>query len=112
MIITGPLIAAFVTYHVLHFTTGAAHPHFEDLNVYHNVTTGFKDPVAAAVYMVMMAIIGLHLYHGLWSMFQSLGINHPRYTPLIKRFAAVFSILIAGGNILIPVAVWTGRIGS
>jgi succinate dehydrogenase / fumarate reductase cytochrome b subunit len=59
-----------------------------------------------------MVLLGLHLQHGLWSMFQSLGINHPRYTPLLKRFAIVFSVLIVVGNISIPIAVMLGLIGS
>jgi succinate dehydrogenase / fumarate reductase cytochrome b subunit len=50
----------------------------------------------------------LHLYHGLWSMFQSVGLSHPRYTPGLKRFAAICAILIAAGNISIPIAVMTG----
>jgi len=59
-------------------------------------------------YIIAMTMLCFHLYHGLWSMFQSLGINHPRYTPLLKRFSAVFAFLIAVGNISIPVAVLAG----
>jgi succinate dehydrogenase / fumarate reductase cytochrome b subunit len=57
-----------------------------------------------------MLLLGLHLYHGLWSMFQSLGFYHPRYTPLLKRAAAVAAILIAAGNISIPVSVLAGLV--
>jgi succinate dehydrogenase / fumarate reductase, cytochrome b subunit len=49
-----------------------------------------------------------HLYHGIWSMFQSVGINHPRYTPGLKRVAAIIAILLAVGYISIPVSVMTG----
>jgi succinate dehydrogenase / fumarate reductase, cytochrome b subunit len=108
MIFSGPLIGAFIVYHILHLSVGSAHPDFKELNVYHNVVAGFRDPFAAGAYIAAMLLVGLHLSHGLSSMFQSLGINHPRYTPLIKRFAAGFSFLIAGGNIFIPVAVLTG----
>jgi succinate dehydrogenase / fumarate reductase cytochrome b subunit len=62
----------------------------------------------AAFYILAMALLCLHLYHGLWSMFQSLGVSHPRYTPGLKRFAAIAAILIAAGNISIPIAVMTG----
>jgi len=55
-------------------------------------------------------LLSMHLYHGLWSMFQSLGLNHPRYTPAVKRAAAVFAILIAAGNISIPLAVLMGLV--
>jgi succinate dehydrogenase / fumarate reductase cytochrome b subunit len=110
MIVSGPLIAVFVVYHVLHFTTGAVHPKFVELNVYNNVVVGFQNPVASGFYILIMGLIGLHLYHGLWSMFQSLGLIHPRYTPWIKRGAAALAVVIAGGNIFIPLAVLAGFI--
>jgi succinate dehydrogenase / fumarate reductase cytochrome b subunit len=52
----------------------------------------------------------MHLYHGLWSMFQSLGFSHPRYTPRLKKGAAIFAILIAIGNCSIPIAVMAGLV--
>lgn len=110
MIVSGPLIAVFVVYHILHFTTGTVHPKFEELNVYNNVVVGFQNPAASGFYILIMALIGLHLYHGLWSMFQSLGLTSTRCTPLIKRAAAIGAVIIAGGNIFIPVAVLAGLI--
>jgi succinate dehydrogenase / fumarate reductase cytochrome b subunit len=59
-----------------------------------------------------MVLLGFHLQHGLWSMFQSLGINHPVYTPVFKRFALLFAIVIVVGNISMPIAVMAGLIGS
>jgi succinate dehydrogenase / fumarate reductase cytochrome b subunit len=55
-----------------------------------------------------MAFLGLHLYHGVWSMFQSVGWNHPKYTPRLRLFALVSTVLIVLGNISIPLAVITG----
>jgi succinate dehydrogenase / fumarate reductase cytochrome b subunit len=55
-----------------------------------------------------MILLCMHLYHGLWSMFQSMGISHPRYTPRLKSAAAAVSIAIAIGNISIPLAVMAG----
>ncbi len=61
------------------------------------------------VYIVAMLLLCLHLYHGLWSMFQSLGIAHPRYTPMLQAWARrVVATLIAVGNISIPLAVLAG----
>ena len=60
------------------------------------------------IIFVAMILLCMHLYHGLWSMFQSMGINHPRYTPMLKRAAAVVAILIAIGNISIPISVMLG----
>jgi len=55
-----------------------------------------------------MVLLCMHLYHGIWSMFQSVGVSHPKYTPGIKRAAAIIAILIAIGNCSIPIAVMTG----
>ncbi|HTQ57744.1 MAG TPA: succinate dehydrogenase cytochrome b subunit [Bryobacteraceae bacterium] len=107
MIWSGPIIAAFVVFHVLHLTTGSIVP-IEELNVRANVISGFEHPAIAIFYIVAMALLCLHLYHGLWSMFQSLGINHPRYTPILKKFAAAFAWFVAIGNISIPVSVMLG----
>jgi succinate dehydrogenase / fumarate reductase cytochrome b subunit len=75
-----------------------------------NVIAGFQQPLVSAFYILAIMLLCMHLYHGLWSMFQSVGLNHPRYTPWFKRFAQIASILIAIGNISIPVAVMTGLV--
>jgi succinate dehydrogenase / fumarate reductase cytochrome b subunit len=105
---SGPIILAFVIYHLLDLTFGKVNPHFVPGNVYGNVVASFQVIPVAAFYIVAMLLLCLHLYHGLWSMFQSLGIAHPRWTPLLRRGAAVMAILIAAGNISIPVAVLAG----
>jgi len=109
MMWSGPIVGAFVIFHVLHLTVGAVLPLREvGLNqpdVRHNVIDGFSYPLVSAFYAVAMVLLCLHLYHGLWSMFQSLGFSHPRYTPLLKRGAAAVAILIAIGNCSIPIAV-------
>jgi len=105
---SGPIILAFVIYHLLDFTFGKVNPHFEAGNVYGNVVASFQVVPVAAFYIFAMLLLCLHLYHGLWSMFQSLGIAHPRYTPMLRRAAATVAILIAAGNISIPVAVLAG----
>ena len=78
--------------------------------MYSNVVNGFLHPAVSIAYIVAVSLLGMHLFHGLWSMFQSLGIEHPKYTPWLKRFAAVFAYLIAIGNISIPVAILAGLI--
>ena len=55
-----------------------------------------------------MLFLGMHLYHGLWTMFPLLGVSHPRYTRILKPFAHTFAILIAAANISIPLAVLSG----
>jgi succinate dehydrogenase / fumarate reductase cytochrome b subunit len=97
---------------VLHLTVGSVLPLHTldggDMDVRSNVITGFQNRAVAIFYIVAMAMLCLHLYHGLWSLFQSLGVNHPRYTPIIKKFAAAFAWFVAIGNISIPVAVLVG----
>jgi len=114
MMWSGPIIAAFVIFHVLHLTVGAVVP-LQDVNgdpttpnVRVNVIAGFSDPLISGFYILAMILLCMHLYHGLWSMFQSLGINHPRYTPKLKTGAAIVAILIAIGNCSIPLAVMAG----
>jgi succinate dehydrogenase / fumarate reductase cytochrome b subunit len=108
MMLSGPVIGAFVVGHLLHLTTGTIHPHFVELHAYENVVLGFQNPIASGLYIIAMLFVGLHLSHGIWSLFQSLGFSHPRYTPKIKAFAAVFSWLLIAGFISVPIAVLTG----
>jgi succinate dehydrogenase / fumarate reductase cytochrome b subunit len=107
---SGPIILGFVIYHLLDFTFGKVNPHYEPGNVYGNVVASFQVIPIAAFYIIAMLLLCMHLYHGLWSMFQSLGISHPRYTPVLRKGAAVVATLIAAGNISIPVAVLSGWI--
>ena len=105
---SGPIILAFVIYHLLDFTFGTVNPHYQEGNVYANVVASFQVIPVSAFYILAMILLCTHLYHGLWSMFQSLGFYHPRFTPILKRGAAVVAFLIAAGNISIPISVLAG----
>ena len=102
---SGPIIAAFVIYHLLDFTVGAVNPGFEDGAVYANMVRSFQVPAISAFYIIAMALLCLHLFHGVWSMFQTLGVHHPRYTPMLRRFAAITSVAIFLGFVSIPISV-------
>lgn len=109
----GVIILLFVIYHLLHLTTGQAHHDFQrlpdgDVNVYHNVVSGFQVWWISAVYIIANLALGLHLYHGVWSMFGSVGLTSPRYEPWRRNFATVFAVLITLGNVSFPLAVLTG----
>src|SRR2546422_2829427 len=82
MMLSGLIIAAFVVFHLLHLTTGTIHPRFIPLHAYENLVNGFLVIPFALAYIVAMIFIGFHLSHGAWSMFQSVGFSHPRYTPV------------------------------
>ena len=111
---SGPIVLAFIIFHILHLTVGAVGPVPQELadgpDVRANVINGFSNPLIAGFYIVAILMLCTHLYHGLWSMFQSLGISHPKYTPKLKTFAAIFAILIAIGNCSIPIAVMVGLV--
>jgi succinate dehydrogenase / fumarate reductase cytochrome b subunit len=113
MIWSGAMIAAFVVYHVLDLTTGVAGAaQFRELRAYENLVYSFRRLPVSAFYIVGMILLGMHLYHGLWSIFQTVGFSHPRYSPMIKRASAWVAILMAAGFISIPIAVLTGLVGA
>jgi succinate dehydrogenase / fumarate reductase, cytochrome b subunit len=109
----GVIILLFIIYHLLHLTTGDVHHDFRRLpndgaDVYHNVVSGFQVWWVSAVYIVANLALGLHLYHGLWSMFSSLGLTNPRFEQLRRTFATVFAVVITAANISFPLSVLTG----
>lgn len=106
----GAVILVFLVYHILHFTTGTAHPDFVELNPHHNVTTGFRSPLVAAVYLLAMVAMGLHLYHGVWSSGRSLGLSQPSPQPLQRRIALGLAVLVWLGFTAIVVAGYLGLI--
>lgn len=107
---SGPILFFFIVYHLLHLTTGTAHPDYTYLKVHDNVVKGFSVWYVTLFYVVAMVLLCMHLYHGAWSMFQTIGFNHPRYTPKIKLGAKVFAFLVAVGNISIPVSILVGLV--
>jgi succinate dehydrogenase / fumarate reductase cytochrome b subunit len=107
---SGPILLLFVIYHLLHFTTGTVHPDFVHGSVYHNVITGFQSLPVSLFYILAQLALGLHLYHGIWSMLHTLGLSHPRYDGLRSRFSTLFALIVTVGNISIPIAVLTGAV--
>lgn len=106
----GVIILLFVIYHLLHLTFGTVHPNFIENDVYHNVVTGFQVWWVDVFYILANLALGLHLYHGLWSMFNSLGWNNPKFNNWKKVFATAFALLITAGNVSFPIAVLTGLV--
>lgn len=104
----GVVILAFIVVHILHFTTGNIHPRFIHLEPYHNVVTGLQNPLMAGFYIVSVALLGLHLFHGVWSSLRTLGLAQPSANPLHRRVATVLAVALWLGFSIIPVAVVTG----
>jgi succinate dehydrogenase / fumarate reductase cytochrome b subunit len=106
---SGALILLFVILHLLHFTTGTIQPvPFSAEDVYANVVGGFRIWWVSAFYLVAMIALGLHLYHGAWSSFRTLGTARPRPHPLHRSVATVAAVLVWLGFTIIPVAVMLG----
>jgi succinate dehydrogenase / fumarate reductase cytochrome b subunit len=104
----GVIVLLFVWYHLGHLTFGKFHPDFVEGDVYHNFVTGFQVWWVSAFYIIANLALGMHLYHGLWSMFNSLGLNHPGFNPWKRAFATVFAFVVTAGNISFPIAVLAG----
>jgi succinate dehydrogenase / fumarate reductase cytochrome b subunit len=109
---SGPILFCFIVYHLLHFTVGVVHPGatFVEGDVYQNMVSSFSVWYVSAWYIFSMILLGLHIRHGAWSFVQSLGFNHPRHTPVIKKLAAAAALLIVLGFISIPISVLAGLV--
>jgi succinate dehydrogenase / fumarate reductase cytochrome b subunit len=106
----GVILVLFIIYHLLHFTAGSVHPDFREGEPYHNVVAGFRIWWVSLFYIVANVALGFHLYHGVWSLFQSLGWNHPRFNRWRDAFAHTFAWVVTIGNVSFPIAVLTGLV--
>ena len=104
----GPLLLLFIVYHLLHFTVGSVHPDFVGGDVYHNVVIGFQNPLVAFFYVLSMVALSLHLFHGVESMLQTLGLSHPKYNGLRSVVGAAYAAVVTVGNLSFPLSVFFG----
>ncbi|MCA9670018.1 MAG: succinate dehydrogenase cytochrome b subunit [Myxococcales bacterium] len=110
----GIVLVAFIVYHLAQLTWGvkATLPQFVFGDVYCNVVHAFKIWWITAIYLVAQVFLFLHLYHGVWSVFQTLGVNSPRWDERFQLGAKGFAALVLVGNCSIPVAVLAGIVPS
>ena len=101
----GLILLAFVVFHILHLTTGTLHPAFSPTDVYGNVLVAFSVPAVTIFYLVAMISLGLHLHHGVWSVFQTLGVNHPHLDRFRRRLATLLAVGVSVGFSVIVLAV-------
>lgn len=112
----GVVILLFIIYHLLHFTFGVvgygAGQYIPEqngvYNAYNNVVLGFQHPLVSGFYILAMIFLGLHLFHGIWSAFQTLGLNNQKYTGTWRGVAALVTAIIIVPNIFFPIAVMSG----
>ncbi len=107
---SGPIVAAFIVYHLAQFTYRVTDTRFIEGHIYDNLVITFQQWWISALYIVAMVLLGFHLSHGFWSMFQSLGIASPAYSTYLKRLAQGLAIVITLGFISIPIGVLAGVI--
>ena len=105
---TGVIILLFLLWHLADFTWGWVNPDFVRGDVYRNTQSSLTNAVPAAIYVIANIALGIHLFHGGWSMFQSLGLNNPRYNTWRRNFAIGFATVVTVGNLLFPLTVVSG----
>ncbi len=111
MIYGGLFLLVFIVFHILHFTTGQLHfSGFVEGQVYANVFAGFRNVTTAGFYVVSMGLLAAHLYHGTWSMFQTLGVDTPRWNKSVRTAAKVVAIALFLGFSSVPVAIVVGAL--
>lgn len=109
MLYGGLFLIVFITFHILHLTTGTVHfSGFTHGQVYANVHNAFESFSIVGFYVVSMALLALHLYHGTWSMFQTLGVDAPRWNQGLRSLAKVVSVLLFVGFSSVPIGVAVG----
>jgi succinate dehydrogenase / fumarate reductase cytochrome b subunit len=120
MIYTGIIISVFLVIHFVNFFLKAKAFHTVPEFILNGTPTGMEDmgivvkqlfeiPIYVIGYIIALLIVGFHLDHAFQSAFQSLGLYHKKYTPFIKGFGHVYSIVITLGYILIPVVIYFSK---
>lgn len=104
----GVIIGLFIVFHVLDLTTGTMNPGFQRGEIYSNVVRSFSRWYVSLVYILAVLALGLHLYHGIWSMFQTLGWNSARSNAILRNAATLIALVLTAGNLAIPVSVLLG----
>jgi succinate dehydrogenase / fumarate reductase cytochrome b subunit len=105
---TGIIFALFLAWHLADFTWGWANPGFERGEVYRNVDASLSRVPVAVLYIVANIALGIHLFHGTWSLFQSMGWNNPRFNSWRRGIATAVATAVVVGNVSFPIAVLAG----
>ena len=108
MIWSGLLILCFVVFHLLDLTVGVIHPEFREGQVFANILRSLGSVLGAGFYVISMIALGFHLWHGLWSLFQSLGLSNRGVSAGIQKFAIGATLFVTLGFAAVPLAVLVG----
>ncbi len=107
---TGIIVLLFLAWHLADFTWGWVNPDFVRGAVYRNLDASLSRLPVAILYIVANIALGIHLFHGVWSLFQSMGWNNPRFNPWRRGIAIAIATAIVVGNCSFPIAVQAGII--
>jgi succinate dehydrogenase / fumarate reductase cytochrome b subunit len=110
---SGPALLLYILFHLAHFTypgLSLGDHQFSPLDVYGNFVASFQLPWVTLLYVVANLLLGMHLFHGAYSLLQSLGMNHPRYNARARQGARAFAFVVTAGNVAMPLAVLFGVI--
>jgi succinate dehydrogenase / fumarate reductase cytochrome b subunit len=105
---TGLIVLAYIIFHLLDLTIGKTGYDYVEGDVYANVVHSLSRPPVAIFYIIANVLLAIHLYHGAWSIFQSLGVNSPRYNSARRVFAVSFAAIIGIANVSFPIMVLAG----
>ena len=119
---SGMIVLVFIVWHLLDLTFGVVNSHVGEMithtgdeesvkSVYASVVHSFERTPVALFYVVANILLGIHLFHGTWSIFQSLGWNNPRFNNWRRGFATGFASIVVLGNVSFPIAVMAGIVG-
>ena len=100
---TGIIILAFVIFHLINFS-------FVDKSqrtIFEIVSSAFANPVYMVLYVLVMIVVALHIRHGFWSAFQTIGANHPKYMPALMVLSVIASLIFGFGFGLLPIYLWS-----
>ena len=106
----GVALLLYVVYHLMHMTIGNAHGQFVRGDVYHNLVTAFSEPAIVVVYLFATMFLGLHLYHGIASGLQTLGLDHPRWAGAKKGLGIGTAVVISFGFAVVPLSIVLGLV--
>jgi succinate dehydrogenase / fumarate reductase cytochrome b subunit len=102
----GPILLLFIAFHLVHFTIAPAF----GTDVYRNVVTAFRNPLIAGLYGAAMIALAGHLFHGVVSLLQTLGLSHPQYDGARVALGSAFALAVTAGNLSFPIAVFFGLV--
>ena len=109
---TGIIVGLFILFHLADLTWGTVNPDFVRGDPYRNLVATFSRPPVVAIYLVANVALAVHLFHGAWSMFQSLGLNNPRWNSWRRSFAIGLAVVIGAINLSFPLAVAVGIVSA